>query len=294
MNLSEIAISFKRCTGYAPSSFKDYLISLDLSPEEVSNGVVITNANNHIFRDIELLLNKALINLCASDLLLKQGYFNWAFVTSYYSSFYSIQALNRLQLNFNTWTHSGLECSWQNFFLQELKVKEANNSSGSHESQFNKFYVNYNDFRYRKSIDRFWTLGIRNFKIRPETTVRNDINYSIEDFYYYELDLDSAIFDKIIADNKIDPAGRTLVVSKPLNYALPNTELALARIRIILYILNYIANSNIEYKTYFGTRCSKRLKAIHKKYPALSGWILSRLTEWLQFIEVETDDVLTT
>jgi len=292
MNLSEISLAFKGCIGEAPLSFKDYLIRLNLLKDDLENGTVISNANDFILRDIEILLDKALINLSATDLLIKRGYFNWGFVTSYYSNFYSVMALNRLKLNFATYTSTGIECELNDYFKKELRIKLSNKSGGSHQAQFQKFYDNYLNFKNTKSIDRFWTLGIQQFKLRPEALLRDEVNYSIEEYYYYELKLDINDFNKICRDNTNDPAKKREEITKPVNYSLPNLELALSRIRIIIYILNYIANTNLEYKSYFVRRCNQRITNIKLKYPKISSWLLSYLEEWLQFIEIETDDML--
>ncbi len=292
MNLSEVASSFKSCTGEAHRSFKDYLISLSISKEDIEKGIVISDCANYILRDIELLLSKAIINLCAADLLIKRGYFHWGFVTSYYSSFYSVQALNRLMLNFYTWTKSGVICKVTNYAKQELSIMYSNSSGGSHEAQFEKFYENYSAFKHKKSIDRYWTIGLRNFKHRPETVLRNDINYSIEKEYYYELTLDERTFRRIIGDNKTCLPGEQLIIKTPINYSLPHLELSLSRIRITLYILNYIANAQPIYYGYYVHRNNERKQNIDLKYPHLSQWIKDRLYEWLQFVEHETDDIL--
>jgi uncharacterized protein (UPF0332 family) len=293
MNLGEISLAFKGCNGESSSSFKDYLIGLNLLTQELNDGITITDSNNYILRDIEILLDKAIINLGAADLLLKKGYFHWGFVTSYYSNFFSVQALNRLQINFNTWTEKGIECKVTSYLKKEIEVKTANSSKGSHNSQFHKFYENYLIFRNTRSIDRYWTLAIREFRLRAEALLRDEINYSIENYHYYELELDLDVYNKIINDNKKNPSAHRPTIDNPKNYSLPNLELALSRIRVTIYILNYLANANLEYKSYFERRCKRRINNIKSKYPNLSSWLLSNLEEWLQFVEVETDDELT-
>jgi hypothetical protein len=292
MNLSEISIAFKNCNGDVKSSFKDFLINQNFGKEELTNGITIQKANNYILRDVNYLVNKSILNICACDLLIKKGYFHWGFITSYYSNFFSIQSLNRLKLNFNTWTNSGIDCTLVNYNNQELEVKFSNSSGGSHESQFNRFYENYQNFRNRKSIDRYWGLGIHPFKMRFEALLRNEINYQIEESFYYELNLDYDDFIRIIEDNKNDPSKTRSVIKSPINYSLPNLELALARLRVNLYILNYIANANIEYKSYFIRDNKARIKNIKLKYPNCSLWILEKFEEWLTFQEIETDDIL--
>jgi hypothetical protein len=194
MNLSEISIAFKNCNGDVKNSFKEYLINQNFGKEELTNGITLEKINNYILRDINYLVNKSILNICASDLLIKKGYFHWGFVTSYYSNFFSVQSLNRLKLNFNTWTNSGIDCSLINYNNQEIGIKYSNSSGGSHESQFNKFYENYSNFRNKKSIDRYWSIGIQPFKMRFEALLRNEINYQIEETFFYELNITHSDF----------------------------------------------------------------------------------------------------
>lgn len=292
MTLSEIAIAFKNCNGDVSSSFKELLIEQDYSPEELELGVTIEKANNHILRDIDFLINKSILNIGASDLLIKKGYFHWGFVTSYYSNFFSIQSLNRLMLSFNTWTDSGIDCVATNYYKQELSIKSSNSSGGSHESQYNRFYANYKHFRYQKSIDRYWNMGIQPFKLRPEAFLRNEINYQIYNEYFYELNISKAEFDKIIEDNKLDLSKNKPNIKSPVNYSLPNLELALSRLRVTLYILNYIANANTEYKSYYLRNNRFRINKFLERYPKTSSWIVDKLTQWFEFQEIETDNSL--
>lgn len=292
MNLSEIAIAYGNCNGEVARSFKNYIIDLELSPEQIKNGIIVSDCNNYILRDIEVLLSKAIINVCCADLLLKKGYFCWGFVTSYYSNFYSMQTLNRLKLNFDMWITSGLECQNKDYLNQQLFIKASNRSTGNHELQFQKFYDNYSDFKEIESIDRYWNIGLRKFKFKDESHLRNDINYSIENDYYYELKINYNDFKKIIVDNKNDPSKKSPKIKNPVNYSISNIELALARVRITLYILNYISNTNLDYKNYFIRHCESRKKSIAERYSNLSNWIFSLLEQWLQFVEIDTEDTL--
>jgi hypothetical protein len=66
----------------------------------------------------------------------------------------------------------------------------------------------------------------------------------------------------------------------------------LSRLRVNLYILNYIANTNKEYKSYLIRNNTARIKNIKLKYPKVSPWIYDKIEEWLTFQEIETDDLL--
>jgi len=290
MTLSEISIAFNNCNGSSVKSFKEYVADLDLSSENLESGIDINDSSNYILGDIEKLVDKSIINICAADLLLTKGYFNWGYVTSYYSNFFLIQALNRLMLDFTTYNNKTINCTVKNYSLDLLTLKYANNSKGSHESQFQNFYSKYSQFKFKKSIDRYWTLGVQPFKKKPEAFLRNIINYHIEKNIYYELDIKLDRFHKIIKDNKkYKFDSKKLKISKPENFSIYNLELALCRLRICLYILNYIANDNSEYKNYYIQRCKKRLKEVNDKYPNLDSQISNLFNQWLCFEDIETE-----
>jgi hypothetical protein len=88
LNFEEIAIAFRNCNGDAKFSFKEYLKTLYKSKDDYERGFIISDANNYILTDIEKLLSKAILNICATDYLIKCGYFSWGFVTSYYANFF--------------------------------------------------------------------------------------------------------------------------------------------------------------------------------------------------------------
>ena len=88
LGFEEISIAFRNCNGDAKFSFKEYLKNLYKSKEDYERGFIITDANNYILTDIEKLLSKAILNICATDYLIKKGYFSWGFVTSYYANYF--------------------------------------------------------------------------------------------------------------------------------------------------------------------------------------------------------------
>lgn len=290
MTLSEISIAFNNCNSSSNKSFKEYIKELELNQSDLETNYEVFDAYNYILGDVEKLIDKTILNVCASNMLLKKGYFNWGFVTSYYANFFIIQALNRLMLNFTTFNNKMINCSTNNYSNNSLKLKIANKSKGSHESQFQTFYDNYSHFKNQKSINREWNIGIRSFKLKPEAYLRNIINYHIEKNIFYELDIDLTTFNKIIVDNKkYKFDSKKTKINKPTNYSIHKLELALSRLSMAMYILNYIANDNSEYKNYFIVKNKKRLKNIIEKYPDIDDIIKNKLIEWLRFEEIETE-----
>jgi len=294
MNLEEMSLAFRGCTGNAPESWKNHLLKANITSDELEAGFTLSEGINYILSDIEKLLSKAILNIASADLALTNGHFSWGFVTSYYSNFYSVQALNRMMLNFSTWTDKGIKCEIKNYITQEIGILSANKSTGSHESQFQLFYSNYSYYRNVKSVDRYWNIGVSPFILRPEARLRNELNYSIEPFYYYELELDKNTFEKIIKDNLKSPFTKPNKVTSPVNYGHRNLQLAVSRVRVIAYFLNYLANSSAEYRSYFESRCEKRKKELNDKFPNLSKWIVDLLDVWLKYddLQLEDDQVL--
>jgi hypothetical protein len=293
MTLSEISIAFNGCNGNVNKSFKEFIIDQELNETDLESGFEVNDSYNYILGDVEKLLDKTLINICASNLLLAKGYFNWGYVTSYYANFFITQGLNRLMLNFTTFNKSTIICSSKNYSQKSLTLKKNNKSNNSHESQFQMYYENFKHFQSLKSIDRYWNIGIRAFKLKDEAHLRNIINYQIEKNIYYELDIDLVLFNNIIYDNinyKFD--SKKLTISKPQNYSIHNLELALSRLRICTYILNYIANDNNEYKNYLISRNLKRIKNIKEKYINLDPKVESKIIDWLTFEEIETEQTV--
>lgn len=290
MDLYQTSLAFKGCNGATKYSFKEKINSLNLTKEDLLNGCVISDLNNFILSDIHFLLKKAVLNIVAADRNINQGFFNWGFITSYYSNFYSIQNLNRLSLNFNVWLESRYKFELHNAVTKELYLKKSDSTGNTHENEFNLFFTNFNNFKNKKSINRFWTLGIRQFKLGHEPFLRNEINYTINNDYYYEIGLEKRIFDKIIDDNKNNPADNKLDIDSPKNFALYNIELAVSRIAMTVYVLNYMASSNIEYKSYLIKLLREINSEIDLKYSSTNAWLLTLLKSILKFEEFEIDE----
>ncbi len=292
MDFLQTSLAFKGCNGEANSSLKKKIISLNITKEELLAGYLVSNLNNFILTDIHKLLNKSVLNLYAADLNISNGFFNWGFVTSYYSNFFAVQALNRLALNFSIWLDSRVNCELNNAFLKEFILKNTSSSNNTHENEFSTFFTNYNSFKTSKSVNRYWTLGIRQFSMGKETSLRNEINYSVSNDYYYELNIDYRKFEKIKLDNVKDPKTNLPKITDPLNYSNKNIELAIARISMIIYILNYIANKNIEYKSYFLKLITEIKVESNKKYPFVNQWIKDNIDAILVFENIEEDEIV--
>lgn len=291
MNFEEIAIAFKNCTGHLSVTLKDYLLKQNYSPQAYESGITLYNLNNYILSDTEKLWSKAIINALGADLLLQNGYVSWGLVTSYYASFFSIQALNRLQLNFNLWTQHSIICRNINYVHREVKFLKVDQSKGSHENQFHLFFENYQVFKNRTGIDRYWNLGLQSSRYGFEPGIRNEVNYSLSEKHFNELTISLNEHHRILKQLRKSPFLDGQQSHKTIdNMARNSLMLCLARIRMIAYILNFIANSDYVYKSYFIKNVKSRLDAIDNNYPNRSDWVYELLKDWLCFSPLETDN----
>ncbi len=283
LTFEEIAIAFRNCNGDAKFSFKEYLQGLYKSKQDYEQGFLVLDANNYILTDIEKLLSKGILNICSTDYLIKKGYFSWGFVTSYYANFFLLQGLNRTQLNFTTWVERSVDCISQNYQEKTIKIQAIARSTDEHQKQFQRFFENFKDFKNRTGIDRYWNLGICNFELGDEPKIRNKINYEITQEGFYELELSDSEFQRIIQDNLGSPFTQPREQSRITNYSRRNLKLAIARLRMLSYILNVIAIRNLEYQSYYQRNMRNRLKTVQDRYPDVSEWIQEHFQYWLTF-----------
>jgi hypothetical protein len=293
LNFEEIAIAFKSCNSDARFSFKEHLKRLNKQKIDYEHGFTITEANNYILTDIEKLLSKAILNICATDYLIKRGYFSWGFVTSYYANFFLIQGLNRTQLSFITFVDRAINCLYQSYQQKTIYIKAIDKSINQHQREFECFFDNFKEFKNHVKIDRYWNIGTSHFELGSEPEIRNNINYGISDDAFYELDLDIREFNKIIKSNSNSPFDKPREDSEKVNYARKNLKLAISRLRMLTYILNIIAIRNSEYESYYKRNMKNRLISIQGKYTDLSEWINKHFHDWLIFDSelVEKDEV---
>lgn len=296
MELSEIAIAFKNCNAdTGRQSFKDYKESLQNKGVDFVSGVIVDDANNYILYDCERLLTKSILNIISADLLNTRGNFHWGFVSAYYSSFFAIQALNRLQLNFSGFD---VKCELVNYANRQIKLTKQSDSSGSHDKQYNIF-INQSipEFKKTPAVDRFWNIGLDPFDdlahYKSEPKLRNAINYylSINDDFYYELSLNGSEFNKIIRDNHKNPFQNRESCPKP-NFSIRSLKISIARLRILIYVLNYIANYNNEYKSYFERNMLQRITPIKNRYSYINAWVMQYFNDWLKFNQIEKEEII--
>ena len=133
--------------------------------------------------------------------------------------------------------------------------------------------------------------GLQSSRYGFEPGIRNEVNYSLSEKHFNELTISPNEHKRILKQLRQSPFLDRQKSNKTIdNIARNSLMLCLSRIRMIAYILNYMANSNNEYKSYFLRNVKSRLDAIDNNYPNRSDWIYSLLKEWLCFSPLETDD----
>jgi hypothetical protein len=175
---------------------------------------------------------------------------------------------------------------------QEVKFLKADQSKGSHENQFHLFFENYQMFKNRTGIDRYWNIGLQSSRYGFEPGIRNEVNYSVSEKHFNELTLSPNEHRRILKQLLKSPFldGQKHHKNSIDNIARNSLMICLSRIRMIAYILNFLANSNNEYQSYFIRNVNSRIDSINNNYPNRSDWIYKLLEEWLCFSPLETDD----
>ena len=108
-------------------------------------------------------LKKAFLNFCAHNMLFVNGYITWSEVTNYYSSFFSLNGLMRLQGKAIIHLSPGLtlylypyEFENHSFFIERAKVKKSMDTaeerrfSEKHADIWREFYNHFKHFDYNR------------------------------------------------------------------------------------------------------------------------------------------------
>lgn len=184
-----------------------YLRGLNAQRRAVKvEGSVITSL---LLFEAQQYLKKAFLNYCAHNVLYVKGFFGWSEVTNYYSSFYSINALLRLQgkaiLFFspgNTIYLFPHEFESHSYIMEKARVKksvegdEFKSFSEKHADIWREYYNHYHRFNYNR--DRYRTLYVvgEENEITFEVEKRNNANYNIM-YQLSELKATEEISEKI-------------------------------------------------------------------------------------------------
>lgn len=289
MQLWEISLAFSKCTGEENRSFKQYFQDLYLSEEELTEGKIIKGAYNFILADVEKLITKIISNILSSYLLNKEGMLSWGYVTSYYANYFSFQALNRLHLNFLSYVDSLYLCSFSNYINNELLIKKSD-SNKTHLREYQLYAEKRNKMSMEKSPDRLWSIANSKFIFGDEVNLRNEINYSITANNFAEFMMPKTEFLKIKNQILNSPLSIKIDRNKELNYSQESLKYCLSRLRVIIFVLNRIANDSNLYQSYFIRRNLERIRSINENYSnELPEWMIDFFKNTLTFTEIEKE-----
>jgi len=286
LNDERITNFFQGCAGDSKQTFKEYLISLPKTKDDYNNGFVVDNPNNYILSDIERLLDKSLLNIWAADCLFNRGYFSWGTVTAYYSSFFSVQAINRLNLKFKIYIGKNIKTV---IFLDETEKNEKNvikitKSNQPHENEFEIFKekccLNLTAYTKEQRLA---------FDDYEESKLRNDVNYSLSSIYFDESILEKQIWLDIKEINKKNIFECDDFIYDKYSLA-KEIKISMSRIYAIVETLNVLANKCNEYKNYYENNMNNRIIALNEKFIECSDWVKQIFVKILKFKEIELQE----
>lgn len=285
MQLWEISLAFNKCTGEENNSFKQYLQNLYISEEELISGKIIKGSFNYILADVEKLITKIISNIISSYLLNKEGMLSWGYVTSYYANYFSFQALNRLHLNFLSYTDSLYLCTFTNYLNNELLIKKSD-SSKTHLREYQLYAEKRNKMSMEKSPDRLWSIANSKFKFGDEVSLRNEINYSITPNNFSEFLMTKEQFLNIKQKHLNSPLAERSIRTPEADYSNESLKYSLSRLRVIIFILNRIANDSNLYQSYYVRRNRERIRSITTNFGSdLPDWMSEYFSSTLTFSE---------
>lgn len=246
MSLNRIISEFQNYTINKTDLISNYLSTLKNNNTIDESDLKI---REYLLNEVLLLTNKALLNKFSADVLFQNNYWSWGIVTTYYSNFFLIQALNRLKGNFFTFVRAygnGTGRGGRRYiYLDQLDgnfklISCPSNYTDSHGGEIKKFKENYDFLLLDSTQNNRYIVGLaNNYK---ESQIRNDVNYKLE--HYKELNNSSfkigLNFDdcKNIYDNY-----NTLSITS-IQQELKMIVINKSRFELLFYILNEVKKTN--------------------------------------------------
>jgi len=149
-----------------------------------------------LFLESQVFLNRSLSNFCAQLALHRAGYLSWAIVTTYYSSFFALSGLIRLQGKARIATH-GMKDLPRGFFVCMSSTARPRcvvfpHWTNHHKQTCTDFYRAYRQFDlFQDSLEDL--LSLRLDDLLEEVERRNAYNYGLETGYR---ELDSPDYER--------------------------------------------------------------------------------------------------
>jgi hypothetical protein len=272
---SLMASSFSDCNGQSRSLVRDD-VSFRLATLAHVTSTPVTfwsdTLRNCLLTESEMFLDRAIYNLCAGKNLVSDGKLSWAIVTFYYSSFFSVHGLVRLQMEcyprisgrFYHLTAVSHESE-----LYSIKRADRKRSHGATWHLYNRLYSKFP-----------WQAGEYLPVLRTESPLwdverRHDANYDLA-AGYQELRLTQTELRREVRRRRAD-------VLDSLQRSLSDDDLAveakaLLRAKLLAELLGLIASRG-PYRSFFEARQTRRRAFVGANLT--HAGLRSRLLSWL-------------
>jgi hypothetical protein len=276
LSSSNIAIGFRECTGKSISFVRDEVPLCIFRLSDVGHKphkFYSQNLRNILLREAHLFLDRAIYQLCTYKNLILSGRLSWAAVTAYYSSFYSLCSLIRLQGKSLSWLQGQLYTVFTNNLIQDDFYIKRSNSTRTHQELWNNFNYLYQNFDFQRT--EFNEIYSGSGGPTSELTIRNSITYwlgkGFDEFYWNNDELNRQI-KKLSIDVFTNREGS--LKDDDLRLEI----LASLRIKLVCQLLNLI-ELNSFYSSYYRAYAEKRTKFVRQNFRTAS--LRDRLIDWI-------------
>jgi hypothetical protein len=276
LNSSNITVGFSESTGKSIRFVRDELPLCIFRISDIGNKphkFYSQSLRNILMREAHLFLDRAIYQLCTYKNLILCGRISWAAVTAYYSSFYSLCSLIRLQGKSLSWLQGQLYTVFTNNLVQDDFYIKRSNSTRTHQELWNNFNYLYQSFDFERSD--FNEIYSGSGGPTSELTIRNHITYwlgkGFDEFYWTNDDLNRQI-KKLSVDVFANREGSLK------DDGLRLEILASLRIKLACQLLRLIELNSL-YGSYYRTYAEKRTKFIKENLK--TGSLKNRLIDWI-------------
>jgi hypothetical protein len=293
---SEASMGFYKTKVPLWQKLKPLFQAAGLSSKSIKkNGILIkgTEITSLILGEAIEYFNRAFCNYYAQDELIQHGYTTWSEITNYYSSFFGIHSLLRLQGRCITriWRPKGKPVYIFPYSFQDHKYvvcTKGVEGKSAHAAAWDIYYDVYDGFTYSANLS-FESIFKKKYVGTPEEEMdfRNKINY--EPYQGYEeiwdptkiLTIIKSYAEKKFTNNEIEMLSK-LTTDPDYQYY------ARSALRIIFShsLFKHIAQKNDELNSLFESRKSTLLNFLSQVQPRNENDMLCRRLQTLLGLEI--------
>jgi hypothetical protein len=257
-----ITDAFSRDTKIEPMAMREYIYNCHFLSAVNYRLVTDPKITDLLFLEADEYLAKALYNLCAGCLCLHKGYLSWGEVTIYYSSFFAIHGLLRLQgkaLGTKYILFPQSIRSPASILKHEYVVASPILIGGIHEDLWRKFYDTYSqdtEIDQSEYLDTIFFSDIQDIILEVER--RNKFNYQVFEAYQEIFESGELQRRSLFNIDSVDP----LFFSRLTEYVRDSDRKYIAKAALRVRLLHNLLYSLVEgtsLEGYFKSRHSQRL-----------------------------------